>query len=261
MTAPLPSNPLDYTGKRVVITGGSGDIGRAMATAFAARGARVGFTYFSSHEGREATEAAIAEVAPEGPAPIAWRCNLKGKGAAAELAEQVQAEMGGVDVFISNAASGVLKPATELTAKHWDWTLTINARAFLELTGALAPLMGEGGRIMALSSAGATRAIENYAAIGASKAAMESLVRHFAMELGPRGITVNALCPGVVNTQALDHFPNREQLLQIAGLRTPNGRIVTPADVADVAVLIASPLAGMIQGQTVVVDGGYGVLA
>lgn len=256
------AHTLDFTGKRVLVTGGSGDIGQALCAAFAGQGAQVGFTYFSSHEGQAATEAAIRAARPEGgPEPLSWRCNLKGKGAAEDLAAQVKADMGGVDIFISNAASGVLKPATELTAKHWDWTLTINARAFLELTGALVPLMSSGGRIMALSSAGATRAIENYAAIGASKAALESLVRHFAMELGPKGITVNTLCPGVVDTQALDHFPNREQLLDIAGIRTPNGRIVTPKDVAETALLIASPLAGMIQGQTIVIDGGYSVLA
>ncbi|MFN3199952.1 MAG: SDR family oxidoreductase [Bradymonadia bacterium] len=256
------AHTLDFTGKRVLVTGGSGDIGRALCAAFAGQGARVGFTYFSSHEGQAATEAAIREARPEGgPEPTSWRVNLKGKGAAEELAEQVQAEFGGLDIFISNAASGVLKPATELTGKHWDWTLTINAKSFLGLTGALAPLMSEGGRIMALSSAGATRAIENYAAIGASKAALESLVRHFAMELGPKGITVNALCPGVVDTQALDHFPNRDQLLNIAGIRTPNGRIATPTDVAEVALLVASPLAGMIQGQTINIDGGYGILA
>ncbi len=252
-------NALDFTGKRVLVTGGSGDIGRALCAAFAARGARVAFTWFSNHDGCAATEAAIAEVG--GPAPLAIRANLRSKGAAGEIAAEVLEAFGGLDVLFSNAASGVLRPALELTAKHWAWTMDINAKAFLELTTALAPSMPEGGRIMALSSAGATRAIENYAMVGASKAALEALVRHFAQALGPRGITVNALCPGVVDTGALQHFPNREQLLEVAAYRTPNGRIATPADVADVAVLLASPLARMIQGQTIAVDGGYSILA
>lgn len=252
-------NELAQSGKRVLVTGGSGDIGRALCAAFAARGARVAFTWFTNHEGRDATRQAVLDAG--GAEPLAIRANLRGKGAAAEIAEQVLEAFGAVDVFFSNAASGVLKPAGELTAKHWAWTMDINAKAFLELTNLLAPTMPEGGRIMALTSAGATRAIENYAVIGASKAATESLVRHFAQALGPKGITVNAICPGVVDTGALAHFPNREQLLEVARYRTPNGRIATPADVADVAVLLASPLAQMIQGQTVTVDGGYGILA
>jgi enoyl-[acyl-carrier protein] reductase III len=254
----MTDDPLDFTGKRLLITGGSGDIGRAIAVAFARRGARIVFTFFSSHEGSEET---IAAVKAAGSDALAVRCNLRDKDAVQEIEGPVRAHFGEVDILVSNAATGVLRPALDLTAKHWDWTMTVNARAFLELVTTFAPDMPSGGRIMALSSAGATRAIEQYGAIGASKAALESLVRHFAMELGPRGITVNALCPGVVDTQALAHFPNREQLLNVASFRTPNGRIATPQDVANVATLLASPLAAMIQGQTVVVDGGYSILA
>lgn len=252
-------NELTLEGKRILITGGSGDIGRALCAAFASRGARVAFTYFSNHEGMESTLKAVEEVG--GARPLAIRCNLRDKKAPEEVAEAFLAEMGGVDIFVSNAASGVLKPALELSQKHWNWTMDINARSFLALSQLLVPHMPEGGRVMALTSAGSTSAIENYAAVGASKAALESLVRHLSTELGPREITVNAISPGVVDTGALKHFPNREQLLEVAAFRTPNGRIATPADVADVAVLLASPLAGMIQGQTICVDGGYSILA
>lgn len=253
-------NELDFTDRRVLLTGGSGDIGRALCVEFARRGARVAFTYFSDHEGCAATEAAVAEVG--GAAPVALRCNLRDKDAPTEVvAQALEALGGGIDVLISNAASGVLRPAMELSAKHWQWTMDVNARAFLALTQAAVPHMAHGGRVMALTSTGSTRAIENYAAVGASKAALEALVRHLAMELGPRGITVNAISPGVVDTKALTHFPNREQLLQIAAMRTPNGRIATPEDVAQVAVFLASPLAAMVQGQTIAVDGGYSILA
>lgn len=249
---------LDFAGKRVLVTGGSGDIGRALCAAFAQRGADVAFTWFTNHEGRAATEALITGA---GRQAHAIRANLRGKGGAQEIVDGVKAIWPAVDILISNAASGVLRPTTELTAKHWNWTLNINAQAFLEVVNGLSPTMVKGARIMALTSFGSIRAIENYAAVGASKAALEALVRHYAMELGPRGITVNALCPGVVDTGALTHFPNREQLIEVANYRTPNGRIATPQDVADVAVLMASPLAGMIQGQTVVIDGGYSILA
>ena len=249
----------DFSGKRVLITGGSGDIGRALCVAFGARGAQVAFTYFSDHDGKRQTELAMEEAGASEPTTI--RCNLRDKSAPHEVAEAAIESLGAVDFFFSNAASGVLRPALELSAKHWNWTMDVNARAFLALTQALVPTMPSGGRVMALTSAGALRAIENYAAVGASKAAMEALVRHLAVELGPRGITVNAICPGVVDTKALTHFPNREQLLEISRVRTPNGRIATPQDVANVALLLASDLASMIQGQTISVDGGYSVLA
>jgi len=255
MTTPID----DFSGKRVLVTGGSGDIGRAICTAFAARGARVAFTFFSSHDGKRKTAEAIETAG--GPEPLAIRCNLRDDDAPAQIASPVIEAWGGVDIFVSNAASGVLRPTLELTKKHWDWTVNVNARSLLLLANLLVPHMPTGGRIMALTSMGAVRAIEHYAAVGASKAALESVIRHLAMDLGPRGITANAICPGVVDTQALQHFPNRQQLIDIATMRTPNRRIVTPEDVANVAVLLASPLASMIQGQTIVVDGGYAILA
>ncbi|MEL6348245.1 MAG: SDR family oxidoreductase [Myxococcota bacterium] len=252
------TDELNFSGTRVLVTGGSGDIGRAMCLAFAARGAKVAFTWFLGHERCDQLVDAIT-AAGGVAAPI--RANLRDKGAAATIAAALPEAWGGLDVLISNAATGVLKPAMQLTAKHWKAVMAVNAQSFLELAQAFAPKMAAGGRILALTSAGASRAIENYALVGASKAALESLVRHLAMELGPKAITVNAICPGVVDTAALDHFPNREQLLRVARMRTPNGRLATPEDVAQVALLLASPFAAMIQGQTITVDGGYGILA
>ncbi|MEO1270430.1 MAG: SDR family oxidoreductase, partial [Myxococcota bacterium] len=235
------------------------DIGRALCEAFAQRGARIAFTYFSSHEGRERTETAIQAVSDQ--EPIAIRGNLRDKSGPDEIANAALEALGAVDIFISNAATGVLRPTLELTAKHWDWTMNVNARAMLLLSNRLVPTMPSGGRIMAISSVGAVRALNHYAAIGASKAALESTARHLAMDLGAKGITVNVLCPGVVDTQALNHFPMRDTMLEVARMRTPSGRIATPKDVADVAILLASPLAQMIQGQTITIDGGYGILA
>jgi len=246
------------TVKRVFVTGGSGAIGRALAVAFARDGARVAFTYFMGHEGMEATSAAVREAGGEAH-PV--QCNLRDKGGPAEAVEGALAALGGVDVFVSNAATGVLKPLSDISAKSWQAVLQVNAGAFLEMTRLIAPGMEAGGRVLALTSAGSVRALEHYGAIGASKAALESLVRHFAMELGPRGITVNAIRPGVVDTPALEYFPNREQMLHIARLRTPTGRIATPEDVADVALFLASKEAAMINGETITVDGGYSILA
>ena len=164
-----------------------------------------------------------------------------------------------LDILVSNAASGVLKPAMELTCRHWDWAMDINARALLVLARHAVEMMEGGGRIMAVSSLGAIRAVPNYTVVGASKAALESLVRHLAVELGPRQITVNTISAGVVDTDALKKFPNRDQMIGESLRRTPLGRLTTPEDVADLALFLCSDLSAMITGQTLVVDGGYAI--
>ncbi len=174
----------------------------------------------------------------------------------------IREEFGSLDILVSNAASGVIKPALELTPKHWNWTMDINAAALLPLVQHASKLMADrGGHVVAVSSLGAVRAIPNYAAVGASKAALESLVRHLAVELAPRGMRVNAVSAGVVDTDALKHFPNREQMLSEGAKRTPAGRLVEPQNVADAVLWLVSPFASMVVGQTIVVDGGYSVVA
>ncbi|MGH6624143.1 MAG: SDR family oxidoreductase, partial [Burkholderiaceae bacterium] len=121
------------------------------------------------------------------------------------------------------------------------------------------PMMPAGGRILAMSSLGAQRAIPNYAFIGASKAALESLVRSLAQELGPRGIRVNAVSAGVVDTDALTYFPNRENLLAEYAQRTPAGSTLTPEHVADAVYLLCLPEAERVTGHTLFVDGGFAI--
>jgi enoyl-[acyl-carrier protein] reductase III len=162
-----------------------------------------------------------------------------------------------LDVVVSNAAIGVLRPALELTLKHWRRCLETNALALNLLAQHAVPLMSAGGSLIALSSLGATRAIPHYAFIGASKAALESLARALAQELGPRGIRVNVVSAGVVDTDALKHFPNRELLLAEYARRTPAGPRLSPEDVAGAVYLLCLPEAAMITGHTLVVDGGY----
>ena len=145
--------------------------------------------------------------------------------------------------------------------KHWDWSLNANAKALLSLSRTAAPAMPAGSSIVAISSLGSIRVLENYVLVGTSKAALEALVRYLAVELAAREIRVNAVSAGVVETQALDHFPNREQMLEMARTRTPAGRMVEPNDVADAVIFLCSPGAEMIRGQTLIVDGGYSLLA
>jgi enoyl-[acyl-carrier protein] reductase III len=121
--------------------------------------------------------------------------------------------------------------------------------------------MPNGASIVGISSLGSTRVLEDYVLVGTSKAALESLVRYLAVELAPRGIRVNAVSGGVVDTEALDHFPNNEKMLEMGLKRTPAGRMVEPEDIADAVVFLCSPQAEMIRGQTIVVDGGFSLPA
>ncbi|MGC1816165.1 MAG: SDR family oxidoreductase, partial [Casimicrobiaceae bacterium] len=154
-------------------------------------------------------------------------------------------------------ASGVLKPVMEMGLKHWRWCVETNALAVNLLAQHAVPMMKDGGRIIAMSSLGAQRAMPGYGFIGASKAALEALVRALAQELGPRGIRVNTVSAGVVDTDALAYFPNRAQLLENFAQRTPAGPVLTPDDVAGAVYLLCLPEAAMINGHTLVVDGGF----
>jgi enoyl-[acyl-carrier protein] reductase III len=171
------------------------------------------------------------------------------------VAEEI-AGLGPLDVVVHAAATGVIRPALETEDRHWDWTLSANARALLSITRAAAPAMPPGSSVVAISSLGSTRVLDNYALVGASKAALEALVRYLAVELAPRGIRVNAVSAGVVDTGALEHFPNKEAMLEM-GARNPVGRMVTPEDVAACVTFLCSPDAEMVRGQTLVVDGGW----
>jgi enoyl-[acyl-carrier protein] reductase III len=170
------------------------------------------------------------------------------------------AGLGPLDALVHNAATGVIRPALETEDKHWDWTLDANAKALLSLARAAVPAMPAGASIVGLSSLGSHRVLENYTLVGTSKAALEALVRYLAVELAERGIRVNAVSAGVVDTGALEHFPNREAMLEL-GARNPVGRLVTPEDVAAAVTFLCSPEAEMVRGQTLVVDGGYSLLA
>ena len=246
----------DLQGKVALITGGSRGIGRAIAIRLAQSGADVIVNYVRHR--RDAAETA-EEVEKFGRRCLLVKANVANSEDVRQMFAAITEGFGHLDILVSNAASGVLKPALELTERHWNWAMDINARALLTLVQQGLPLMGRGSRIMAVSSLGSVRAIENYTTVGASKAALESLVRHLAVELGPRGINVNTISAGAVDTDALKHFPNRDEILKAATERTPLGRLTTPQDVADIALFLCSHLSGMIQGQVITVDGGYAI--
>lgn len=243
---------MSFDGASVLITGGTRGIGKATALRFASLGARrIALGYMRGDRTAEETAAELTELGVE---PVLIRGNV----ASQRVAEEVAA-LGALDVLIHAAATGVIRPALETEEKHWDWTLSANARALVSLTRAAAPSMPSGSAIVGISSLGSIRVLEDYALVGASKAALEALIRYLAVELAPRGIAVNCVSAGVVDTGALEHFPRRDDMLAL-GKRNPVGRLVSPEDVAACVTFLCSPDAAMIRGQTVLVDGGGSLL-
>ncbi len=243
-------------GKVALVTGAARGIGRAVARKLAAEGCDVAVNYYSRHA---EAEALCEEIRATGRRAAALQATVATPEGVDELFDGFAREWPRLDILVSNAASGVLRPALELTLKHWRWCLETNALALQMLARRAAERMPPGGRVVAVSSLGATHALPGYGFVGASKAALESLVRTLARELGPRGIRVNTVSAGVVDTDALRLFPDRERLLAEFAARAPAGPELTPEHVAAAVYLLCLPEAEMVTGQTLVVDGGFSI--
>lgn len=244
-------------GQVALVTGAARGIGRAVALKLAAAGCDVVVNYYNSHD---EAEAVCAEIRAAGRRALAIKASVGLPESVDELFVELKKHFDRIDIVVSNAASGVLRPTMEMSLKHWRWCMETNAFALTLLAQRAVPMMPAGrGRIVALSSLGALRAMPHYGFIGASKAALESLVRSLAQELGPRGVRVNAVSAGVVDTDALQHFPNRETLIASFAQRAPAGPVLTPQDVAGAVYLLCLPEAGMINGHTLFVDGGFAI--
>jgi enoyl-[acyl-carrier protein] reductase III len=237
----------------VLVTGGTRGIGLAIARRLVQDGARRAVLGYLRND--DAAEAAAEDVRAAGAEVDLVRGNVASESVVAKLAAA-----GPYRVVVHNAATGVIRPALETEDKHWDWTMNANARSLLALARATAPAMEAGSAIVAVSSLGSQRVLDNYILIGTSKAALESVVRYLAVELAPRGVRVNAVSAGVVETGALEHFPNKDEMLATVG-RTPAGRLVESTDVAAAVSFLCSDDAAMVCGQTLVVDGGFSLPA
>ena len=246
-----------FKNKVALITGAARGIGRATAVKLAEAGADIAIVYYNSSE---EAEVLAQEIRALGRKAVVFKANVADEGSVKELAQAFKQEFDVLHFLVSNAASGVLKPALKMSTKHWRWCLETNALALNHLVTEAESLLQKGGRVIALSSIGSQRAIPNYAFIGASKAALEALVRSLSIELAPKGVTVNTISAGVVDTDALKYFPNREQLLEEYQAHALAERPLSPADVANAVYLLCLPEADMIRGHTLFVDAGYSIV-
>ena len=209
--------------------------------------------YLKNHEAAKTT---VEELKLQGIKTTRIKAHVGEEAAIDSLVSKIEKQFGQLDILVNNAASGVMRPTTELSVKHWDWTMNINARGPWMLSVAASRLMPDGGRIINISSPGSTWVLPAYFAVGVSKAAIEAVTRYLAVELGPKGIAVNTVSPGFVMTEALNAFPDQLGIRDIASRPTPAGRTITPEDVSNVVAMLCSSEAEMIRGQVIDDDGG-----
>lgn len=253
---------IDLTGRVALVTGGSRGIGRACALKLAEAGADVVINYVTS-------EKAAREVADEilalGRQPTIVKADVSEQDDVAAMIEFIEERYGRLDVLVSNAATGGFRPLLDASPRNFEAAMKTNVMALLHLVQQSVRLLerSEGrAKVIALSSHGSNMALPYYGLIGGSKAALESIVRHFALELGARGINVNVVKAGLVETDSTRKLPYGDQLFAARGFRSMTGeRYLLAEDVANCVLFLASDLSDMVQGETLTVDGGTQVHA
>jgi len=251
-------NQLLFRNKIALVTGSGRGIGRAIAVRLACEGADVVINFLKNQAPAEET---ASQVRALGRKALVVQANVGKLEDIDRLFATIEAEFGGLDIFISNAASGFNRPALQQKVMGWDWTMNVNARALLFAAQKAVPLMEKrgGGSMVAITSPGSHRVMPDYVAVGASKAALEALTRYLAVELAPKNIIVNAVSASLVETDALKHFASLSDPDTIPHTiaNTPAGRLVQPEDVAELVAFLCTPAAFMIRGQVIIIDGGY----
>ncbi len=248
---------MSLKGKVALITGGSRGIGRAITLKLASEGADVIINYFRRTSQAEVT---AREARDKGVRAHIIKANVGEPEKIDSMFQEIEAKFGKLDILISNAASGVARPAVELDTKSWEWTMDINARALLLCTQRAVKLMPDGGQIVSISSLGSRMAMPVYTAVGVSKAALEALTRYLAIELASQNIRVNCVAAGAVETEALKIYANDKSLPAFLAVQsTPAGRMVLPEDVANLVAFLCSDNSYMIRGQVITIDGGYSI--
>lgn len=249
-----------------LVTGSGRGIGRSIALKLASEGADVVVNFFRN---REPAEQTANEIRALGRRAHVVKANVGELDQLERLFAETEQTFGGLDILVHNAASGYNRSVMQQKPRGWEWTMNINARSLLFEAQHAVPMMRQrgGGTIIALSSLGSVRVLPDYVVVGASKAAIETLVRYLAVEFAPDNISVNAVAPGVVKTEALERFAayreandGEEDVLEKLAAQTPTGRLATTEEVAELVAFLCTPAAKMICGQTIVMDGGQSLV-
>jgi NAD(P)-dependent dehydrogenase (short-subunit alcohol dehydrogenase family) len=252
---------MTFTGKHALVTGASRGIGRGIALKLAEQGARVGVHYYANEPAAKET---LERIRKHGSDGYLVQADLSRVDDVRRLFADAKRQSGTLDVFVANGRPELAKfyqKPLELSLEAWDQAVDSQAKAFLISVQAAAPMMGAGGRIVAVTYApGAQKGTwQPWVAMGAAKAAMESLVRYFAVALAPRGITVNSVSPGLTDDSVFNGLPPEVQDIGRtwhASGWTPMGRMGTPEDIGDAVALLCAPGSAWITGQLIHVDGG-----
>ena len=256
---------MSLAGKHALITGSSRGIGRGIALKLAENGAKIAIHYYQNERAAKDT---LAEVRKRGSDGLVVQADVSRPEQITRLFEDVQGHFGRLDIFVSNARPEIpafFQPPLEITLEQWDTAFNSQAKAFLVGVREAARLMRNGGRVLAITYAQGSRTggLQPWVGMGSAKAALESLVRYFAVALAKRGITVNAISPGWIEDSVLNTLPQQAQdLIRNWHVRgwTPMGRLGTPADVGDVVALFCSEQSAWITGQVVYADGGASLM-
>lgn len=251
--------------KHALVTGGSRGIGRGIALKLADHQVKVAVHYYQNESAASDT---LAQIRKRGSDGFLLQADVLDPAQITAMFQRVRAEFGKLDVFVSNArpeAPTFFQPPLDITLEQWDTACNSQAKAFLVGAREAAKLMDSGGRILAITYAQGSRTggLQPWIGMGSAKAAVESMVRYFAVTLARRGITVNAISPGWTEDSVLNSLPQQVQDLIRNWHRrgwTPMGRLGTPEDVGNVVALFCSAEAGWITGQVIYADGGASLM-
>ncbi len=251
---------IDLTGKVALVTGSSRGIGEATAERLAEAGADVILNYVTSASAATGVAERIVSMRRR-----AWviRADISEEDDILEMMEFISREIGQLDIIVSNAASGGFRPLLDSTPQHFESAMATNALPLIMLLKASMPLLERAdgrAKVVAISSHGSHMALPMYGLVGSSKAALESLARHLTLEVGDRGVNINVVKAGLVETDSTRMMDRTGKMFAGRTEKTMIGeRVLLPLDVANVVTFLASPLSDLVQGETVTVDGGSAI--